>query len=251
MKLLNLFNPFLPQRLNGPSFRFQVSRISKAVLCYLEGKPETWNLKLLKAPYSPVFEARLVFLALAVFFLLGCGVSEPIRYYQLSSLPGSHSKEAVEGGKQGAIIGIGPVDIPAYVDRLQIVTRSAPNVVDLAEFDRWAEPVQTDVKRVLVQNVSHLLAGEQAAVIFWDEGLPLDYQVRIEVTRFDFESSGEAILSARWNVIGKDERKALVLKTSRYSQSAPPDDYALMVGAMSRNLESLSQEIVSDLKSLL
>ena len=143
------------------------------------------------------------------------------------------------------------MDIPAYVDRLQLVTRSAPNVLDLAEFDRWGEPLQSDVKRVLVENLSQLLAGEQAAVIFWDEGLPLDYQVRIEVTRFDFEKSGEARLSARWTIVGKDERVALVFRTSRFTQTAPPDDFALLVGAMSRNLESLSQEIVSALEPLL
>ena len=204
-------------------------------------KQETCNLKLL----------TLMLLTLVGFLFSGCGVSEPIRYYQLSSLSKSDNQRASESENQGTIIGIGPVDIPRYVDRLQIVTRSAPNVVDLAEFDRWAEPVQTDVKRVLVENVSQLLAGEKAAVAFWDEGLPLDYQVRIEVTRFDFESRGEAILSARWNIIGKDERKPLVLKTSRYTQPAPPDDYSLMVGAMSRNLESLSQEIVSALMPLL
>ena len=190
-------------------------------------------------------------LAVVVMLVQGCGASEPIRYYQLSSLSDSNKEGTTGGDQRGLVIGIGPVDIPRYVDRLQIVMRSAPNVVDLAEFDRWAEPVQTDVKRVLVGNVSHLLGGEPVAVVFWDEGLPLDYQVRIEVTRFDFESSGEAILSARWNIIGKDERKALVLKTSQYVQRAPPDDLALMVGAMSRNLESLSQEIVSALVPLL
>ena len=231
----------LPRTTIWPGFGVQISGFVKKVCDASHPKPETWNLKLLK----------LMILILTMILWQGCGVSEPIRYYQLSSLPGADNQGAAEGVKRGTIIGIGPVDIPRYVDRLQIVTRSAPNVVDLAEFDRWAEPVQTDVKRVLVENISHLLEGEQAAVIFWDEGLPLDYQVRIEVTRFDFESSGEAVLSARWNIIGKDEREALVLKTSRYVQQAPSDDLALMVGAMSRNLESLSQEIVSALMPLL
>ncbi|UCE63811.1 MAG: membrane integrity-associated transporter subunit PqiC [Nitrospirota bacterium] len=239
----------MPRTLMRSSFGFWVPGFVKKVCDASQGKPETRNLKLSAAPL--VLLTRLMILALVVLLFQGCGVSEPIRYYQLSSLPGSNKQEGVEGDKRGTIIGIGPVDIPRYVDRLQIVMRSGPNVVDLAEFDRWAEPVQTDVKRVLVENVSHLLAGEQAAVIFWDEGLPLDYQVRIEVTRFDFESSGEAVLSARWNIIGKDERKPLILKTSRYAQKAPPDDLALMVGAMSRNLESLSQEISTALLALL
>jgi uncharacterized lipoprotein YmbA len=251
MKLLNYCKSILPRTIKKPGFRFQVSSFKKEVLNAFHVKPETWNLKLLRAPNSHVHLTRLMILAMVVFLLHGCGISEPIRYYQLSSLPGADKQGTVEGNKRGTIIGIGPVDIPRYVDRFQIVTRSAPNVVDLAEYDRWAEPVQTDVKRVLVENVSQLLAGEQAAVIFWDEGLPLDYQVRIEVTRFDFERSGEAILNARWNIVGKDDREALVLKTSRFTQTAPPDDFALMVGAMSRNLESLSQEIVSTLKPLL
>lgn len=251
MKLLNHGKSILPRTITKPGFRFQVSSFKKEVLNAFHVKPETWNLKLLKAPYSHVLLPRLMILTLVVFLLHGCGISEPIRYYQLSSLPVSDNQLAAEGGSGKTTIGIGPVDIPAYVDRLQLVTLSAPNVVDLAEYDRWAEPVQTDVKRVLVENLSQLLAGEQAAVIFWDEGLPLDYQVRIEVTRFDFERRGDAILSARWTIVGKDEREALVLKTSRFTQAAQPDDFALMVGAMSRNLESLSQEIVSALKPLL
>ncbi len=209
------------------------------------------NWTLLQTAYFHILMTRLMILTVVMFLLHGCGTSEPIRYYQLSSLPVSDNQLTAEGDKRRTTIGIGPVDIPAYVDRLQLVTRSAPNVLDLAEFDRWGEPLQSDVKRVLVENLSQLLAGEQAAVIFWDEGLPLDYQVRIEVTRFDFEKSGEAHLSARWTIVGKDERVALVLRTSRFTQTAPPDDFALLVGAMSRNLESLSEEFVAALMPLL
>ena len=241
MKLLYLLEITSYRKWVKNGFRVQVPSFRKKIFCLPHMNPETWNLKLL----------QLMLLPMVVFLLQGCGVSEPIRYYQLNSLPGADKQGAAGGDKRGNIIGIGPVEIPRYVDRLQIVTRSAPNVVDLAEFDRWAEPVQTDVKRVLVENVSHLLEGERAAVIKWNEGLPLDYQVRIEVTRFDFENRGEAVLSARWNIVGKDERKPLVLKTSRYSQKAPPDDLALLVGAMSQNLESLSREIVSTLMPLL
>ena len=197
------------------------------------------------------FPLRCLFLTLVLCILSGCGNSESNRYYQLSSLPNTENLGHAGEKKKGTIIGIGPVEIPRYVDRLQLVTRTSDNVVELAEFDRWAEPVDTDVKRVLIENVSQLLGKEKAAVIKWDEGLPLDYQVRIEVTRFDFENTGVAVLTARWNIIGKDERKPLLLKTSRFTQSAPPDDFALMVGAMSRNLESLSQEIVSALSPLL
>ena len=198
---------------------------------------------------------RWIFLLLILsgwaILLDGCGTSPPIRYYQLSALPLSNNQVIAESGKHRTMIGIGPVDIPPYVDRLQLVTRAGPHVLDLSEFDRWAEPLETDVKRVIVENLSQLFAGERAAVVVWDGGIPLDYQVRIEVTRFDFLKSGEAVLNARWTVAGKNEGETLILKTSGFTHPAPSDDYALMVGAMSRNLESLSQEIRSALKPLL
>src|SRR5262245_19194049 len=39
-------------------------------------------------------------------------------------------------------IGVGPVIMPGYLDRTQIVTRSGPDRVKLASFHRWAEPLE-------------------------------------------------------------------------------------------------------------
>ena len=130
----------------GSRSGFRVPGFEVKVFDASHSKPETRNSKLFAPYHFSTLTNRLMILVLAVFLLQGCGVSEPIRYYQLSSLPGADKHEAAESDKHGMIIGIGPVDIPRYVDRLQIVTRSAPNVVDLAEFDRWAEPVQADCK---------------------------------------------------------------------------------------------------------
>ena len=183
--------------------------------------------------------------------LAGCGSSPPTRYYQLSSLP------VVDEGKNSSVeeerltIGIGPMEIPQYVDRPQLVTRSGQNELALLEFDRWAEPLQADVTRVLVENLAQLLSQNQATIVSWDGLVPLDYQVQIEITRFDFEKSGEASLAGRWTIVAKNERETVVLRTSRFSQAGNPQDYASMVSAMSQNLETLSQEIAAALKSLL
>ena len=81
--------------------------------------------------------------------------------------------------------------------------------------------------------------------------IPFDYQVQIEVIRFDLEKSGEALLTAHWTIVRKDERDVLVFRTSQFTQTSTSQDYAAWVAAMSRNLESLSQEIASVLKPLL
>ena len=183
--------------------------------------------------------------------LNACGSSPPIRYYQLSSLPISDNQKDAEIGKPRTIIGVGPVDTPPYVDRLQLVTRSGPQELDVADFDRWAEPVQTGVTRVLIKNLSQLLSRERAVVVSWDGVIPSDYQVQIEVLRFDFEKSGEALLTAQWTIVGREGRDILVIRTSRFTQAGSSNEYASMVAAMSQNLESLSQEISTVLATFL
>ena len=146
------------------------------------------------------------------------------------------------------MVGIGPVEIPPYVDRPQLVTRSGKHRLDLSEFDRWAEPLQTDATRVLVENLSQFL-HDRATIVMWDGVIPLDYQVRIEISRFDFEESGEAFLAAQWTIVGIEDGAILVRRTSRFRHPGDSQDYASLVSAMSQNLEAFSQEITEALKA--
>lgn len=231
-------------------FRLQGSGFKKDVISALHVKPETWNFKLLRALCSHAFTTRLMILALVVVLLHGCASSQPTRFYQLSSLPVTDTHKGSAADRKRIMIGVGPVEIPAYVDRPQFVTRSGKHVLDLSEFDRWAEPLQTDATRVLVENLSVLL-HDRATIVGWDGLMPLDYQVRIDISRFDFEKSGEAFLAARWSIVGKEEREILVSGTSRFRQGGDPQDYASMVSAMSQNVERLSKEIAAGLTPLL
>ena len=46
-------------------------------------------------------------------------------------------------------IGVGPVTVPDYLDRPQIATRSSSSSLQFSEFDRWAEPLEKNLMRVL------------------------------------------------------------------------------------------------------
>ncbi|MGD8283632.1 MAG: ABC-type transport auxiliary lipoprotein family protein, partial [Desulfobacterales bacterium] len=58
-------------------------------------------------------------------------------------------------------IAIGPVTIPAALDRSQIVTRDGTNKIRLSENHRWAGPLQQDIAAVLADNISGLLKSER------------------------------------------------------------------------------------------
>ena len=82
--------------------------------------------------------------SVGVIFILiiigGCASTPPSRFYVLSPLQGDHRQAKADD--TCAAISVGPVELPDYVDRSQIVTRISPNKLYLAEFDQWAEPLK-------------------------------------------------------------------------------------------------------------
>ena len=136
-------------------------------------------------------------------FLAGCGSTSPTHFYQLSSLPYAPTEEEDPRVERQGVVGIGPVEIPSYVDRTQIVVRAGETKLERLEFDHWAEPLSHNLTRVLVENLSQLLADQEVTVVRWDEGLTLDHRVRIEFTQFDFTKTGDVSLVARWIISGE------------------------------------------------
>lgn len=186
----------------------------------------------------------VIFVALAMF--IGCGSTPPTRFYQLHATT-DQDFESYRGNGTRTIVGVGPVEIPSYVDRDQMVIRAGEAEVELLEFDRWAEPLSQNLTRVLIENISQFLSDRGATVVRWDDGLSLDYRARIELLQFDFTKTGNVSLVARWILSGKDRQEPLVVKTSRFISVGIPDDYTSLVSEMSRHVESLSREITNTL----
>jgi len=87
---------------------------------------------------SNVFRTRWILLIVLSLILAGCAKTPPSRFYTLSPLSGSEAKAGAEKEDHDLTIGVGPITLPDHLDRPQIVTRESSNVIELAEFDRWA-----------------------------------------------------------------------------------------------------------------
>jgi uncharacterized lipoprotein YmbA len=148
-------------------------------------------------------------------------------------------------------IGIGTLQLPAYLDRPQIVTRLSPNELQLAEFDQWAEPLQDNFMRVLAENLGLLLCDHAVAVFPWKGSTPVDYQIDVEVLRMDGVPGAGVSLAARWSVSGGTEREILVSRRSDVTEPTAGEGYAALVAAQSRTVAALSREIASALEALL
>jgi uncharacterized lipoprotein YmbA len=179
----------------------------------------------------------------------GClgGDSPPSRFYLLSPLPAPEAATAAAGG---VAIGVGPVAIPDYLNRTQIVTRAGENRLELGEFDRWAEPLQKNFSRVLALNLSTLLSTDRVALHPWKRSTPMDYQVMVDVGRFEPGADGKISLLARWSIVDAADRKTLRVRKSSFSEPVADESYEARVASMSRAVAALSREIAGAIRDL-
>jgi uncharacterized lipoprotein YmbA len=193
-----------------------------------------------------------VLFTLALLALTGCaGTTQPSRFYMLNTIPeeGAPPAPGLEG--EAIALGVGPVTLPPYLDRPQIVTRSATNELELGEFDRWGEPLSASFSRVLAENLAFLLDTEQVAIHPWQRSTPIDYQVSVRVLRFDSSVSGDIVLRTLWRLLRDDGRELVFTRKADFSESAGSSgDYAAMVAAQSRVIDQLSREIAKDILEL-
>jgi uncharacterized lipoprotein YmbA len=171
-----------------------------------------------------------------------CADSQPTRFYTLAALPDAPA-EAMPALPSDLSVGVGPVTLPPYLDRPQLVTRAGSNRMVLADFDSWAEPLQGLFARVLAENLALVLGTDDVLALPQRRPIPLDYQIEVDVTRFDVDTQGSAILDARWWVFGRNGDELLRSGRSAITEPAQIGDYTAAAAALSRALGAMSTEI--------
>ena len=84
----------------------------------------------------------------------------------------------------------------------------------------------------------------------WASSTSVDYQVTLELNRFDSSSSGETVVSGRWNVIDPSQQQVMMTRKFNYSDQTKPRDSGASVSSKSRALEGMSREIAQELVRL-
>jgi uncharacterized lipoprotein YmbA len=192
----------------------------------------------------------LVLVTLGASLMVGGCASQPSRFYLLSALPNPETASLGTSGARGPTIGIGPVTLPRYVDRPQIVTRTGSYELKLAEFDRWAEGLDANFSRVLADNLSLLIPTARVAVFPRPRVISIDYQITVDVTHFLSQAGGESLLIADWVLSKGEGQQVLMSGKSRLSAAAGGQDYAAIVAAMSQTVGGLSREIAAAIRDV-
>ena len=187
-------------------------------------------------------------LALLLIFatlLPGCATTPETKLYLLAAME-SGAPFAGEAG-QAPVIGLGPVKLPDYLDRSQIVYRVSENRLAAADFHRWAEPLAANVVRVLSENLAARFPASRILAYPWPKSEAPDYQLLVEVLRFDAGPDDAVHLIANWSVQGWEaapRRADITVPTAAH-------DFETLVRSESEALLQLSREIGDELRRLM
>lgn len=202
-------------------------------------------MKKLATYFSVFFIYSSILLALS-----GCASTEPSRFYTLNSLADEKiSPQASEKISQVSI-GIGPIEVPDYLDRPQIVIRSGLNEIKVSEHDRWAGSLSENITMVIRENLSFLIGTERVFAYPWDSSSDIDYKVSIKIIRLEGIPGDHVTLKALWTVSSRKENKEIITHVSDIKEKLNASGYDEMVAVMSRNFATLSREIAREIKAI-
>lgn len=182
--------------------------------------------------------------------IAGCSTTKPSRFYTLSSPSELGVGATTTMQTEYGAIGLGPVSIPQYLDRPQIVTIEGPNRYELAEFDRWGGALRDNLSRTLAEDLTRLIPSARISTHPWRRATPVDYQIPIDVIRFDGALGKEVVFIAQWQVLSANGSTQLLSRRSSFTEAVNGTSYDDMVAAQSRTVADLAREIASALKTV-
>jgi len=188
--------------------------------------------------------APVMSIALLAVVTASCTTTATSRFYTLEST--ATADGAPSSSAQGSVM-IGPVTIPAAVDRPEFVIQVAPNRVEVEEFNRWVAPLSDSIARVVAGNLVVILATPDVATAPLANFNPA-YLVTIDVQRFDSIRGQAAVLEAVWTVRKTATAEARSSRTTA-RETVQGQDFEALAAAHSRALAKLSSDIATAIRA--
>jgi len=189
----------------------------------------------------------------ALFILAGCTLLPPqpdrSRFFILTAASDGAQPIALSVADPNIAVGVGPVGLPGYLKRPELVTRVGSDQLQLSDEERWAEPLDSNFQRVLGQDLSQMLGTQRIVMFPWYGRTRIDYQVEVQVHRFDAGADGQSQLTARWIVLDGKSGAELAAEETTTNASVTGGN-AGVPAALSRDLSAFSRQIAERIAEL-
>lgn len=172
----------------------------------------------------------------------GCRSFTPsVTFYLLNPVSAGPSSLTEAEGERAMTVGIRPIGLPGYVNRVQMVRRTGRNQLEVSSFHRWADYPDRMIQRVLGENLQILMPGARVFSAPWPAGLKPD--VTVDFTFFELIGTTEKtmLLNALWTITGKGD--PLPSHRTILSETMTGTGFGDLAAAHSRALEALCREV--------
>ena len=177
--------------------------------------------------------------------LAGCGTTPDPSFYTLSA----GAEPTANTGEVPYSVAVGPVSLPEMVDRPQLVVRVNPNRVLFVEQHRWAEPLRSEIPRVIAENLSRLLSTTRISAYPQSSDNNAEYRVLVDIQRFESAPGESVTVEALWTV---RRGPASEVRTGRSLVRMPAGakGYDALAAAHARALSRVSEEIADVIRAM-
>ena len=203
------------------------------------------------AHYRPVLVVvGVMLLVMSACSPFGSGTQRPTKNYVLNSLYSEENTPQPVADLSDIGILVGPIRMAQYLDRSDVVIRNSSNEIEIAEFSSWAGPLRENFSRVLAENLSLWLNTKKVAIFPGSRLQFFNYNVSMNVNRFDGRPGDQSQLRARWVILDKKRKKMLFNDHTVLSQPTENDSIEALVASQSRLIADFSRQIAEVIKDL-
>ena len=176
--------------------------------------------------------------------LAACGTTPQSHHYLLTAA------EAPLPSGDSPSLGIGPISLSAYLNRNALVRRSGSNQLELSTTERWGEPLEDGIARVLGLNLAGRLQTKSVVRYPWHPARAPQYGIKVHVLEMD-ATADSATLVVEWLVYRPADASAIDRQLSRQSSPLPgPDaDSNTLASLYSDMLLALSEDIAATIRA--
>jgi uncharacterized protein len=141
-----------------------------------------------------------------------------------------------------------PVDVPADVDRAEIVVRTSAGEVTPVQTRSWIAPLALEIRRAFSDGLTHALGARDIAGVTPADGVPT-FRIKLSVQRFESLIGKRALIEAISTVRNTSGTGPALVCSHRASEEAGAG-YAALAEAHQRALVTIAKQVADSVRSM-
>jgi uncharacterized protein len=171
----------------------------------------------------------LLILAALMAGCLGSGSKNGVSYYLIDSVDAEASQINTENQLAIELIDL---NIPRYLERFQIVTRTGNNQLHFSESNQWGDNLRKNLLRILAINLASRLSTIDIGTPLNRSVSPPDYRVQVHIGKFELDSEGKVQFMARWQLSNSGGELGMYYTSLQSTSRIDKGDYDQIVADM-------------------